>query len=540
MHMATSSSLSQSEGCASEDSRRSDSDSESSESILFARKKRSRPFHIDSKYQARWSTKYLGIKRSSKGATFAFCSLCGVDISIAGGGVHQIKRHCANRKHCSRVSETTSQRQPTISEICAQSQSKQLAEDVSQAELCFARFIVEHNLPFAVADHFNKLVAPMFPDSKIAHEFACARTKVAALITCALAPAANEPVVEALRKQCFTILCDGGNDNFEKKYFGLMVKYWDSNLDKVVTRFLDAPVCNIATGESLFNALAGALEMRQIPWEKLIGYASDSASVMVGKRNSVLSRVLIKQPRVFSMGCVCHLAALCAAAGLKMLPISIDDLLIDVYYHFKHSSKRCEEFSVIVDEFDGLGPVRILKHCSTRWLSLERALKRLLSLWPALYTYFDREICNADKARVKRLAKALGDVETKLYCHFVLFALKPLNSFNTAFQTSASRIGKLQQDVYDLLQSFLSNFIQPQLLACASNEEVYSFDYTSQTSQLPNSELGIGTATKLCLIENSDELEGTSKEEKFFCSVRSFYIECVKKYSISFHLLILR
>ena len=64
--------------------------------------------------------------------------------------------------------------------------------------------------------------------------------------------------------------------------------------------------------------------------------------------------------------------------------------------------------------------------------------------------------------------------------------------------------------------------------------------FSHLTMQLPNSELGIGTATKLCLIENSDELEGTSKEENFFCSVRSFYIECVKKYSISFHLLILR
>ena len=362
--MATSSSLSQSEGCPSEENRqsqRSDSDSESSESVSLAGKKRSRPSrrHINSKYQAQWSTKYLGIKRSSKGAMFAFCTLCGVDISIAGGGVHQIKRHCANKKHCTRVLETTSQRQPTISQICTQ----KVAEDVCRAELCFARFIVEHNLPFAVADHFNKLVPSMFPDSKIAHEFACARTKAAALVTHALAPAANEPVVEALRKQYFTVLCDGGNDNFEKKYFGVMVKYWDNNLDKVVTRFLDAPVCNIATGESLFNALAGALETRQVPWENLIGFASDSASVMVGKRNSVLSRVLLKQPRVFSMGCVCHLAALCAAAGLKKLPISIDDLLIDIYYHFKHSSKRCEEFSVIVEEFDGLGPIRILKHC---------------------------------------------------------------------------------------------------------------------------------------------------------------------------------
>ena len=150
-----------------------------------------------------------------------------------------------------------------------------------------------------------------------------------------------------------------------------MVRFWDEKLQKVVTRFLDAPVCNIATGETLFNALADALERRHIPWKNLIGFAS---SVMVGKRNSVLSRVISKQPNVFSMGCVCHLAALCAAAALKKLPVSIDNLLIDIYYHFNNSSKRCEEFSVILQNFDGIAPVRVLKHCSTRWLSLERAV----------------------------------------------------------------------------------------------------------------------------------------------------------------------
>ena len=57
--MATSSSLSQSEGCPSEENRqsqRSDSDSESSESVPLAGKKRSRPSrrHINSKYQAQY------------------------------------------------------------------------------------------------------------------------------------------------------------------------------------------------------------------------------------------------------------------------------------------------------------------------------------------------------------------------------------------------------------------------------------------------------------------------------------------------------
>ena len=237
-----------------------------------------------------------------------------------------------------------------------------------------------------------------------------------------------------------------------------MVKFWDDSLAKVVTRFLDAPVCNIATGETLFTALSQVLGARNIPWSNVIGFASDSASVMVGKRNSVLSRVIQQQPSVFSMGCVCHLSALCAAAGLKKLPLSVDDLLIDIFYHFKHSSKRCAEFFMVLKDFDGIAPVRVLKHCSTRWLSLERALNRLLLLWPALFAYFDREAeRSSDKLRSRRVLLNLGKVDTKLYCHFVAFALKPLNTFNTAFQTSASKIGTLQEDVRSLLRAFLSN-----------------------------------------------------------------------------------
>ena len=70
--------------------------------------------------------------------------------------------------------------------------------------------------------------------------------------------------------------------------------------------------------------------MHGVPWNTLIGYASDTASVMVGKYNSVLSRLLSKQLKLFSLGCLCHLGALCAAAGLKKLPVSLDELLIDI------------------------------------------------------------------------------------------------------------------------------------------------------------------------------------------------------------------
>ena len=78
----------------------------------------------------------------------------------------------------------------------------------------------------------------------------------------------------------------------------------------------------------MFDIIMQELETRGIPWDNLIGFASDTANVMVGKHNSVLSRILDKQSKVFRLGCVCHLAALCATAGLKQLPVSIDIFLL--------------------------------------------------------------------------------------------------------------------------------------------------------------------------------------------------------------------
>ena len=39
---------------------------------------------------------------------------------------------------------------------------------VTRAEVKVANFMVEHNLPFAVADHLSLLLCDVFPDSQIA------------------------------------------------------------------------------------------------------------------------------------------------------------------------------------------------------------------------------------------------------------------------------------------------------------------------------------------------------------------------------------
>ena len=96
---------------------------------------------------------------------------------------------------------------------------------------------------------------------------------------------------------------------------------------------------------------------------------------------------------------------------------------------------------------------------------MERCLRRLIEQWPALNCYFDRTSeSEPHNERVQRVAKQLKDPEVKLFSHFVVYALKPLNIFSTAFQTHASRIGTLQADVRKLLHSFLSNFVEPEVI----------------------------------------------------------------------------
>ena len=117
------------------------------------------------------------------------------------------------------------------------------------------------------------------------------------------------------------------------------------------------------------------LSNRSIPWSNVVGFESDTANVMVGKLNSVLSRVKEKQPNVFTLGCVCHLANLCLLAGVKVLPIDIDDFFVDLFYYFDKSAKRKEELKEF-QSFTGTAELKIIKHCKTR-------RKMELSMYPA-------------------------------------------------------------------------------------------------------------------------------------------------------------
>ena len=148
---------------------------------------------------------------SKKGVSYAFCTACNVDIPIAGGVRHEIEWHMKAARSTILNQLNT---QPTLSSFVTD--SKSIEEQAVAAEVYFAKFVAGHNIPFHVADHFSRLMKVMFPDSKIAEAYSCARTKTTAIITHALAPAMREVVDNECSSTPFTILRDGGNDRMDR------------------------------------------------------------------------------------------------------------------------------------------------------------------------------------------------------------------------------------------------------------------------------------------------------------------------------------
>ena len=70
-----------------------------------------------------------------------------------------------------------------------------------------------------------------------------------------------------------------------------------------------------------------------------------------------------------------------------MVKFDIEEIVVDVFYHFSSSTKRKSGLEKYCN-FCDIEYRKILKHINVRWLSLEAAIDRILQQYPALKSYF--------------------------------------------------------------------------------------------------------------------------------------------------------
>ncbi|XP_060771465.1 uncharacterized protein LOC132882206 isoform X3 [Neoarius graeffei] len=209
---------------------------------------------------------------------------------------------------------------------------------------------------------------------------------------------------------------------------------------------------------------------------------------------------------------------------IKSLHPPVEDLLIDTYYYFHGSSKRREEYKEF-QIFTGVDMEEVLKHVSTRWLSMERCVGRTLSQWPALQAYFNSSDGEEKSGRVKRCADACASEEMKLMYYFLQYALTKLNKFNIFFQPDDCHVLELEKETEGPLKAYLLNFMK---VDAVNIDDMSKVDYKCEEQQKSDEYLTIG-------IQASRYLESISEEcdpaiiTRFYRSVRAAYVAAVEK-----------
>ncbi|KAK0134331.1 hypothetical protein N1851_030092 [Merluccius polli] len=233
--------------------------------------------------------------------------------------------------------------------------------------------------------------------------------------------------------------------------------------------------------------------MALLEWSNCIGFSSDNCNVMIGKNNSVLSRVKAQAPHIYSVGCPSHLVNI---------------------------SKRREDLKQFQD-FCNIAQRRVQKHCPTCWLSLGKGLHYLLNQWPALSSYF--ESCS-DNQKSCDIQRRLTDPNMKLYASFLHNVTQCFDKFNLIFQNKAPVLFRLNHSVEELLHDLASRFIMPKLLI---ENNINDIDVSDPEIHCSDENLFVGFLTRRHL--TTEETISSHKAKQFYKDARAFYLRSFMK-----------
>ena len=101
--------------------------------------------------------------------------------------------------------------------------------------------LVHHNSFFNLSDHLTRYISNELKGSPAAVNFACGRTKTAAIINYVGSHMKNA-LVEDIKNNPFSIMRDGSNDSVLYKIFPVTVRIFDIYSCRIMPKFLDMNV----------------------------------------------------------------------------------------------------------------------------------------------------------------------------------------------------------------------------------------------------------------------------------------------------------
>lgn len=396
------------------------------------------------------------------GSTHFKCRVCAVDLK---GGLTEVQRHDANKKHRKNQKACPMEK---VSIFLKTEQDHQIETQVKKNEIRLAMFLLEHNLPITVADHLVEFLKSCDQDSRKISRMSCSRTKCTAIINNVIGMSSFDSVVSLLRKNKFSLIIDESNDRSTTKHLVLVARMIvEGNVHDVFAGLLTP---TDYTAEGIFNVIVDFFNTNEIPYrENLVGFASDGANVMMGGKNSVVTRFKSEIPNIFIQKCICHSLALCCSHACSMLPQDVESLVKGVYLYVKYSAKRMQSLQQIQLQLE-MPKHRLLNTSNTRWLSIRNCVTRFLEQHDAIVKLLHNE--SQENLEAKQLYEKVRNPVNILYLKFLDFILPLITDRNQEFQAEKPLVSLLYSKMETLYRSILELYIDERFLEGASVRDI--------------------------------------------------------------------
>ena len=439
-------------------------------------------------------------------------------------GKQDVVKHSRTQSHIEQARRMSSQPRLTF----GQSSDEVLRR--TAAELKLVVVAAASNIPLAFHDKLSPTIRNVFPDSKLASKYHSASTKATCMLNGAVAPTLKSELLNKMRVQPFSICVDGSNDRELQKMNPVTVRIHDDLTGRIVTQFLDMCLSSSSTAADLYKVIDGKLAQLlecENPWNLCISVGIDNTSVDIRVRDSLKTRITKRNSSVYFCGCPCHIihntAQKASEAFTQSCGFDVEEFTIDLFYWFDKSTKRKNELLSFC-EFCDQEYRKVIKHVSTRWLSLELAVERSLKQFPSLKSYFLST--DESQARFIRLRSHFEDPLTEVYLMFLESVLPTFTHMNQLLQRDEPLIHVLHPQLTKLLKRVLGKYLKPSILAKAvADQKLAEVNFKALENQVNDVDLVIGMMTKQLARKLLDDGDITENQLKaFYAAIRTFFI----------------
>lgn len=405
-------------------------------------------------------------------------------------------------------------------------------DDTLRAEILWTIHTISQHCSYKSNDDVSKLFPLMFSDSEIAKKFSCGERKSSYMAVFGIAEHFKENMLKQIKGHFSVLFDESLNKKAQTKQMDIHVRFWDNEAKQVRTRYLTSQFLGHATAADMVNHFTEAVVNSELDMNHLVQIGMDGPNVN-WKFHELMSTQLKNDfnNTILNIGsCGLHVLHNSFKAGGKASEWRIDSLLSSIYYLYKDSPARREDFLKICGGENIKMP---LKFCNHRWLENEPNSKRTIEIWPNLVKYVQetekqkaKPTCNS-YCVLKEFTRDRLVVAKLEFFRLISSILQP---YLASYQTDKPVICFMASDLSSLLRSLLRKFIKPDILAESDSvEKLAALDVCKKENYLTYKKVDVGINTEKALREAGSAGVSEKQVMDFRMQAREFLCETCKK-----------